>query len=90
MQIAYRTASDKFPGKLSELFLILSDDTPSFDDDSGEFRTQGRGQKHQRDDDQMSTESGSKRQDISSSAEKNRGRGGKGPGHSSRGKHRGK
>ena len=27
-QIAYRTAADKFPGKLSELFLVLSDTSP--------------------------------------------------------------
>ena len=93
LQIAYRTASNKFPGKLSELFLVLSDDTPPFEDDRAEFQTQGRGRKHQRDDDQMSVESGSKRQDVSSSAEKNRGRGGKsqgrggkGQGHGTRGK----
>ena len=89
-QIAYRTAGNKFPGKLSELFLVLSDDVPPPEDDKAGYQTQGRGRKHQREDDQMSVESvTSKRQDVSSSAEKNRGRGGKNTGHGSRGKPKG-
>ena len=74
-QIAYRIASNKFPGKLSETFLVLSDDAQPADDEGGEFQTQGRGrgQKYPRDEDQMSVEShGSKRQDVVSSAEKNK------------------
>ena len=83
-QIAYRTAGSRFPGKLSELFLVLSDDVSAVEDDRDRdeakgFQARGRGQKHQLDDDQMSVRSsGSKRQDVTTSAEKtqNRGRGG--------------
>ena len=75
-QIAYRTASTRFPGKLSELFLVLSDDYPArAEAEAGagaEFQTRGRGQKHRLEDDQMSVESHSKRPDHVSSAEKNR------------------
>ena len=52
---------------------MLSDDAQPTVDDEDEFQTQGRGrgQKHPRDDDQMSTGSlSSKRQDAVSSAEK--------------------
>ena len=52
---------------------MLSDDLPTAA--NGEFASSqplGRGQKHRLDDDQMSTESGSKRKDQSASAEKNK------------------
>ena len=72
-QIAYRTASDRFPGRLSELFLVLSDDLPTVAaDEAARSQPPGRGQKHRLEDDQMSTESGSKRKDLSASAEKNK------------------
>ena len=52
---------------------MLTDDAPPIEDDRGDFRTQGRGQKHPREEDQMSVEStGTKRQDVLTSAEKNR------------------
>lgn len=77
-QFAYRTASTKFPGKLAELFLVLSDDHPVPSDPavgvgaSGPI-SQSRSRKHRLDDDQMSVEStGSKRKDVSTSAEKNK------------------
>ena len=74
-QIAYRTASDKFPGKLSELFLVLSDNLPpQLPEGADGFESQqpGRGHKHRLDDDQMSVESSeSKRPDVTTSAEKN-------------------
>ena len=74
LQIAYRTAGDRFPGKLSELFLVLSDDHSAEASSAPEnvgFQTSGRGQKHQLEDDQMSTGSNSKRRDLAKSAEKN-------------------
>lgn len=53
---------------------MLSDDhpppAPNTAESSG-FQTSGRGQKHRLDDDQMSTGSNSKRQDLARSAEKN-------------------
>ena len=78
-QFAYRTASTKFPGKLAELFLVLSDDHPVPSDPavgvgaSGPI-SQSRSRKHRLDDDQMSVESTgeSKRPDVSTSAEKNK------------------
>ena len=75
-QIAYRTASNKFEGRLSELFLVLSDDYPTQLTEEGRdeavgFQPVGRGQKHRLEDDQMSVESGTKRVDNVSSAEKN-------------------
>ena len=81
-QFAYRTASNKFPGKLSELFLVLKDDHPVHPD---QLHGAGgaRARKHRLDDDQMSVESSeSKRPDVTTSAEKNRsknkpGKGGK-------------
>ena len=71
-QVAYRTASDKFLGKLSELFLVLSDSyrVPPENDNFGSQPT-GRGTKHRLDDDQMSVES-VKRPDVNTSAEKNK------------------
>ena len=64
----------------------MSDDVPSVEDDRDKdeakgFQARGRGQKHTLDDDQMSVRSsGSKRQDVTTSAEKiqnqNRGKGG--------------
>ena len=69
-QIAYRTASDRFPGRLSELFLVLSDDLPTAaTSEVASSQPLGRGHKHRLDDDQMSTESG---KDQSASAEKNK------------------
>ena len=58
-QIAYRTASDKFPGKLSELFLVLSDNVSQQQSEAEGFESQpgGRGQKHRLEEDQMSVES---------------------------------
>ena len=70
-QIAYKTAAHRFTGKLAELFLVLSDNQPvAAEAGASGFQPIGRGQKHHLDDDQMSTESGSKRKDQSSSAEK--------------------
>ena len=71
-QIAYRTAGNKFEGRLAELFLILSDDhaVPVEAEASDSHLPVGRGTKHRLEDDQMSTGSGSKRQDLVSSAEK--------------------
>ena len=76
-QIAYRTAGTRFSGRLSELFLVLSDDhhipqEPA--DGAGAFGSEplGRGQKHRLDDDQMSIESETKQKDQSTSAEKNK------------------
>ena len=73
-QIAYRIASDKFPGKLSELFLVLSDNIPREPSaPEGSRAHAGRGHKHRLDEDQMSVGSGdSKRPDFSTSAEKTR------------------
>ena len=81
-QIAYKTASTKFPGKLSELFLVLSDDSPLVGQPpassaAGASHPPGRGHKHRLDDDQISVQSsGSKRKDLTSSADKNKGRNG--------------
>ena len=81
-QIAYRTASTRFPGKLSELFLVLSDDSPLLGQPSaspaaGASHPPGRGQKHRLEDNQMSVKSsGSKHKDLTSSADKNRGKSG--------------
>ena len=78
LQIAYRTASNRFPGKLSEIFLVLSDDYSSRQSteagaEASGFQQVGRGQKHRLDDDQMSVQSvESKRLDTVPSAEKNR------------------
>ena len=73
LQIAYKTAAHRFTGKLAELFLVLSDNQPvAAEAGASGFQPIGRGQKHQLDDDQMSTESGSQRKDQSSSAEKNK------------------
>ena len=69
-QIAYRTASDKFPGKLAELFLVLADGHVLPAEARGSHPPPVRGTKHRLEDDQMSTGSGSKRQDLVSSAEK--------------------
>ena len=73
-QIAYRTASDRFPGRMAELFLVLSDDLPAAAlPEASSSQPLGRGQKHRLDDDQMSVESSdSKRKDQSASAEKNK------------------
>ena len=73
-RIAYRLAGDKFVGKMSELFLVLSDSAQPVSDDADGFQVQppARGQKHRREDDQMSVESDSKRPDVSTSAEKTR------------------
>ena len=78
-QIAYRTASGRFPGRLTELFLVLSDDAPSAAEprdswpEASNSQPLGRGQKHRLDEDQMSVESSeSKRKDQSASAEKNK------------------
>ena len=75
-QIAYRTASNRFPNKLSELFLVLSDDYPAQLAQEGLSEAEGfqpRGQKHRLDDDQMSVQStGTKRPDNETSAEKNK------------------
>ena len=78
LQIAYKTASNRFQGKLSEIFLVLSDDyasqqrTEEGAEASG-FQQVGRGQKHRLDEDQMSVHSvESKRLDTVPSAEKNR------------------
>lgn len=74
-QIAYRTASNKFPGKLSELFLVLKD-TPRGDAEAADPvapHPSGRGLKHCLEEDQMSVQSGgSKRQDLTSSADKSK------------------
>ena len=76
-KIAYRTAADKFPGKLSELFLVLSDNAPPQTEVAGGFESHpaGRGQKHRlEDDDRMSVHSSdTKRPDVTTSAEKNQG-----------------
>ena len=72
-QIAYRIASDKFKGKLSELFLVLSDSYTPPPDDDGFQANRPRGQKHRLEDDRMSVESDSKRPDVTTSAEKNQG-----------------
>ena len=73
-QSAYRTASDKFKGKLAELFLVLSDSfVPQPEADGFESQRPGRGQKHRLEEDRMSVESDSKRPDVTSSAEKNQG-----------------
>ena len=69
-QIAYRTASDKFPGKLAELFLVLTDGHVTHDESGDSRPPPHRGTKHRMEDDQMSTGSGSKRQDLVPSAEK--------------------
>ena len=76
-------ASNKFPGKLSELFLVLADSqslaagATAGAGDSGPSH-QNRGRKHQLDNDQMSTESThSKRKDLSTSAEKKKTKPGK-------------
>ena len=87
-QIAYRTASNKFPGKLRELFLVLSDDYVLPDRAEGQdpgFKLVGRGQKHRLDDDQMSVGSQeSKRHDAASFDEKNKAKGARGkPPHKS-------
>ena len=73
-QIAYRTASNKFPGKLAELFLVLSDSHVLLDDGPGAAAGfSGRGQKHRLDDDQMSVHSVEpKRPDVNTSAEKDK------------------
>lgn len=70
-QIAYRIASDKFKGKLSELFLVLSDDYVLPPEDDGFESHRSRGQKHQLEDDP-------KRPDVGSSAEKSQGNKSKG------------
>ena len=72
-QIAYRTASNKFVGKLAQLFLVLSDSHKASNEASDQ-PPPGRGLKHRLDDDQMSVESTgeSKRPDVSTSAEKNK------------------
>ena len=72
-QIAYRIASDKFKGKLSELFLVLSDDYVLPPEDDGFESHRSRGQKHQLEDDRMSVEADPKRPDVGSSAEKSQG-----------------
>ena len=73
LQIAYRTAGNKFPGKLSELFLVLSDSHVLPKEAQDQQHHSGRGTKHRLDDDQMSVQSGeTKRQDLASSAEKNK------------------
>lgn len=89
LQIAYQTASSRFPGKLSELFLVLSDDyrLPAAKAAEGEgYQSRGdRGQKHRLDDDQMSVKSvGSKRMDLSSSADKSKSK--PKPGHGAKNK----
>ena len=77
-QIAYRTAGNRFQGKLSELFLVLSDEYPAQLAQEGQaeaagFQPSSRGQKHRLEDDQMSVQSvESKRLDTETSAEKNR------------------
>ena len=69
-QIAYRTASNKFVGKLAQLFLVLSDSHKASNEASDQPPL-GRGLKHRLDDDQMSVESvESKRPGLASSAEK--------------------
>ena len=91
LQIAYRTAGDKFPGKLSELFLVLSDSHVPPKEAQDSQQPSGRGTKHRLDDDAMSVKSvDSKRPDLASSAEKNkaskkdRGNGNKGARNKSR------
>ena len=73
-QIAYRIASDRFPGRLTELFLVLCDDLPAAaQPEASGSQPLGRGQKHHLEDDQMSVGSSeSKRKDQSASAEKNK------------------
>ena len=72
LQIDYRTAADKFKGKLAELFLVLSDSyCPQPDDDGFNSQRPARGQKHRLEEDRMSVESDSKRPDVTTSAEKN-------------------
>ena len=56
-QIAYRTAANRFPRRLAELFLVLSDNlTVATEADATSFQPLGRGQKHRHEDDQMSVE----------------------------------
>ena len=58
---------------MAELFLVLSDSHVVPKEHSTRQPYPNRGQKHRLDDDQMSVQSsGSKRQDLASSAEKNR------------------
>ena len=62
---------------MSELFLVLSDAGKVATEAAEGLTSQplGRGHKHRLEDDQMSVQStGSKRQDISNSAEKNKGK----------------
>lgn len=58
---------------MAELFLVLSDSHVPPKEHTATHATSGRGMKHRMDDDQMSVQStGSKRQDVASSAEKSR------------------